>query len=120
EMTPEYAEKITGGLSRPRKMPCPGYSLPASACKIGQLLAQVRGSVCESCYAADTPDHIRARSKARYGGGYKRGNYAFANVRTPMARRLQSIRKARWVPAMVCLILRYAARSGYFRWHDSG
>jgi hypothetical protein len=35
---------ITGGLSKPSKMPGPAYNLPAAACLTGAKLVKVRGS----------------------------------------------------------------------------
>ena len=42
---------ITGGLSKPSKMPGYAYNLPATECKIGSKLVKVPGSVCHGCYA---------------------------------------------------------------------
>jgi hypothetical protein len=84
------------------KMPCPTYSIPASACKTGQKLAKVAGSTCSGCYADG------------------RGNYRFTNVQDTLARRLESIAGPLWPAAMATLITRESAASGFFRWHDSG
>lgn len=43
-------EKI-GRLSKPSKMPCPSWSIPAKYCGIGSKLRKVAGSVCSFCYA---------------------------------------------------------------------
>ena len=59
----QEAKAITGGLSSPSKMPCHTFNLPASACKIGSRLRNVKGSTCARCYAADTPQHVLIRSK---------------------------------------------------------
>ena len=37
---------ITGGLSKPSKMPGYAYNLPAIHCKTGSKLAQVPGTTC--------------------------------------------------------------------------
>lgn len=95
------AKAITGGLSKPSKMPCPGYSLPAAACKIGSLLAKKKGTACSGCYAL-------------------KGFYMFPSVQAALEKRLVAIRHKQWVEAMTLLINRYSAKSGYFRWHDSG
>ena len=42
---------ITGGLSKPSKMPGYAYNLPALHCKPGAQLAQVPGTTCHGCYA---------------------------------------------------------------------
>lgn len=92
------------GLGRPSKMPCPSYSLPASACKVGQRLAKVPGSTCSHCYADG------------------RGNYRFANVQATLWRRLHSIAHPLWAGAMARLVESECAAMGVsvFRWHDSG
>lgn len=92
--------KLTGGLSAPSKMPCHGYSIPATACRTGSKLRSVAGSTCSNCYAC-------------------KGRYQFDNVQSALHRRLDAIHNPNWVNWMVILISR-KERSGYFRWHDSG
>lgn len=87
-------------LGTASKMPGSSYSLPASACKTGQRLARIPGSVCASCYA-------------------DRGNYLFPSVQAALHRRLASLESVGWEDAMVALI-RAEETSGYFRWHPSG
>lgn len=87
-------------LSKPSKLPCPGFSLPAAACKTGSKLAKVEGSICNKCYAC-------------------KGNYTFPNVQKVLESRLQSIQGDGWVNDMVNLI-RKNNKNNYFRWHDSG
>lgn len=89
--------KLVGGLSEPSKMPCYGYSLPAAECKVGSKLREVKGSVCEKCYA------------------YK-GNYLWKNVQDALYRRLESLKNPKWTSSMISLI----KDEKYFRWHDSG
>ena len=96
-MLKKEASAITGGLSRPSKMPCPGISLPASSCQTGQKLAQISGTPCHGCYAL-------------------KGMYRFPNVQAALVRRLEALRHPAWVQAMTALI----AGHEYFRWHDSG
>ena len=91
------ANKITGGLSKPSKMPGPAYNLPAVACITGAKLVKIPGSVCAGCYAL-------------------KGRYRFRNVQDALQRRLQAITGPRWVEAMVTLIKPHK----FFRWHDSG
>jgi hypothetical protein len=99
-MTKEWATTSTGGgFSRPSKMPCPAYSIPASLCKTGGKLRKIEGSVCSKCYAM-------------------KGNYNFPDVRLALARRLKALRRSDWVDAMVFLI--EAEGNQYFRWHDAG
>jgi hypothetical protein len=50
-MLKKQAREITGGLSKPSKMPGPAHNLPAQACKTGAKLVKVPGSVCAGCYA---------------------------------------------------------------------
>ena len=96
-MLKKEAREITGGLSKPSKMPGPAYNLPASACITGQKLVKVPGSVCAGCYAL-------------------KGRYRFNNVQAALQRRLQAIESPEWVEAMIILI----KPQKYFRWHDSG
>lgn len=96
-MTPAQALEIVGGLTHTSKMPCPSYSLPASACKVGSALAKIPDTICSKCYA-------------------KRGHYPFPNVQNKMNQRLSALVRPEWVDAMVLLISPY----NVFRWHDSG
>ena len=96
-MLKKEARQITGGLSKPSKMPGPAYNLPATECITGAKLVKVPGSVCAGCYAL-------------------KGRYRFTNVRLALARRMQSLKHPQWVQAMTVLI----KGEKYFRWHDSG
>ena len=96
-MLKKEANKIVGGLSAPGKMPCPSINLPATACKVGSILAQYEGTTCHGCYAL-------------------KGRYKFKNTKIAMARRLEALKDSRWVRAMVVLM----KNRKYFRWHDSG
>ena len=96
-MLKKEANKITGGLSKPSKMPGPAYNLPAVACITGAKLVKVPGSVCAGCYAL-------------------KGRYRFKNVQDALQRRLQALKHPLWVDAMVTLIKDHK----WFRWHDSG
>ena len=96
-MLKKQAREITGGLSKPSKMPGPAHNLPAQACKTGAKLVKVPGSVCAGCYAL-------------------KGRYRFKNVQAALNRRLQALQDPRWVSAMVTLI----KDQDWFRWHDSG
>ena len=89
---------ITGGLSKPSKMPGPAYNLPAAACLTGAKLVKVPGSTCSGCYALK--------------GNYKR----FPAVQKALNRRLKSLEDPRWVTGMITLI----QGRPVFRWHDSG
>ena len=92
------AREITGGLSKPSKMPGPAYNLPASQCITGAKLVNVKGSTCSGCYAL-------------------KGNYIrFPAVQKAMERRARSLVHDSWITAMVVQIKRHR----WFRWHDSG
>lgn len=93
------AEAIAGKLSRPSKMPCPAYGLPATACAVGSALRRIPGSVCSGCYAM-------------------KGRYVFGSVKNAYAARLAAVSHPQWAEAMVTLI--WASSCSYFRWHDSG
>ena len=45
------AEAAVGGLSKPSKMPSFAWSISARRCQTGSKLVNVKGSVCEGCYA---------------------------------------------------------------------
>ena len=97
-MLVKEAERITGGLSKPGKMPEGSYNLPASACQTGQKLAKIPGTPCFECYADD------------------RGRYRFPIVKAALQRRLKSLDHPQWVEAMTTLV----KKKKHFRWHDSG
>ena len=101
-MLVKNAVKITGGLSKPSKMPGFSYNLPAWECKIGSLLRAIKKTVCFGCYAMT-------------------GCYRFPVVIAAMERRLKSITGPLWVQSMAVLI-NSKAKWGheFFRWHDSG
>ena len=96
-MLKKEARIITGGLSKPNKMPGPSINLPAVACITGAKLVNVKGSTCSGCYAL-------------------KGRYRFPNVRDAMQRRLDRLYDPRWIEAMVTLI----DQEPVFRWQDSG
>ena len=96
-MLKKEAKQITGGLSKPSKMPGPAYNLPAASCQTGAKLAKIPGTICHGCYAL-------------------KGRYRFTNVRLALARRLEALAHPAWVQAMTILI----KGEKFFRWHDSG
>jgi hypothetical protein len=95
----DTAWQLVGGLSKPSKMPCYGWSISALDCKMGGKLHEIENSVCSGCYA-------------------RKGNYMFPCVQNAMARRLKAIRHKSFVSAMVFLLKCLDSR--YFRWMDSG
>ena len=98
-MLKSEAATVCGGLSQTSKMPCKSYSLPTEACHTGFRMAQIKGSICASCYA-------------------DKGNYArYANnIKPAQFARLDSLSDPYWIHAMANLI----GNDPYFRWHDSG
>ena len=96
-MNKKEANKITGGLSAPGKMPEGSYNLPATACQTGAKLREIPGTPCWGCYAF-------------------KGRYNFPNVKDALTRRLESLGHRDWVQAMAVLI----KGKKFFRWHDSG
>ena len=105
--TLKVLSEITGGLSKPSKMPGFGWSISAYRCKTGERLREVPNSTCASCYAC-------------------KGRYAFGVVQQALERRYQAmvdgLVDGTWVAAMVETIAkRQDKKEGkYFRWHDSG
>ena len=93
----KQAKEITGGLSKPSKMPGPAFNLPAARCITGAKLVKVPGSVCHGCYAL-------------------KGRYRFPNVQNALERRRQALTSPQWVEAMTVLVTGHE----FFRWHDSG
>ena len=98
-MTPKLAKEITGGLSKPSKMPGFAYSIPAQECKKGAQLRKVKGSICEKCYAL-------------------KGRYVFSNVKAALYRRFVSLDHPQWVEAMAFQINQ--AGVNVFRHFDAG
>ena len=96
-MLKKQAREITGGLSKPSKMPGPAFNLPAARCITGAKLVKIPGSVCHGCYAL-------------------KGRYRFKNVQDALERRRQGLSSPQWVEAMTVLVTGH----DFFRWHDSG
>jgi len=104
---------LGGDLGQTTKMPGASFGLLTDACPTGAALQNVKGSVCEKCYAARL-EKIRP------------------NVRKGHATRTDAVKRATrsaegmhdWITAMTDLIdHRYkdkASHECYFRWHDSG
>ena len=98
-MNTKEAWALVGGLSKPSKMPGWSIGIPAKECKTGGKLVNVKGSVCEGCYAL-------------------KGCYVFAVVQKAQYKRLEAIQHPDWVLAMATLI--NSKKPDVFRWHDSG
>jgi hypothetical protein len=93
------AQSVCGTLTQTSKMPCKSYSLPTEACQTGYKMAQIKGSICSSCYA----------DKGFYSMYAK-------TIKPAQFARLDSLTSPHWVDGMVTLI----GNDAFFRWHDSG
>ena len=100
-MNIKQAKEIVVSLGKSSKMPCPSYNTPGSLCVTGSRLRKIKGSTCHKCYAM-------------------KGNYTRPNVRVWLKKRFNAFEHERFVEAMSVMINNYSAKSGYFRWFDSG
>ena len=97
-MLVKNAVKITGSMTRTKKMPGLSYSLPAWECQTGSKLRLAKGTPCYGCYAL-------------------KGNYTrYPAIRKAQYKRLASLVHDSWVAAMVAQV----KRQKWFRWHDAG
>jgi hypothetical protein len=108
--TLKAAKEDAGKLSLGNgKMPGSTFATDAFACKVGDKLAKVKGSVCDSCYARKIQ-----RLRPSVNQGYSNNQRLADNL----------IAKAphKWVAAMVFQIEKAAIKSGqpFHRWFDSG
>ena len=94
------AWNAVGGLSKPSKMPCYSYSIPANKCNVGGKLRLFKGSVCHKCYAF-------------------KGFYNYPNAKNALEKRYLSLNDPHWVSNMT-LLIESLEHSGYFRFFDSG
>jgi hypothetical protein len=85
------AEKVTGGLSSPGKMPCPAWGI--------SVLAKQPGTTCSECYAL-------------------KRNYRRETVQEKLKERYRGLFNLLWTLAMAFLIHHYCDR--YFRFFESG
>ena len=97
--TRKQAQELAGSVTKTSKMPSDSYSLPAQACITGSKLVNVKGSVCEDCYALKGNYHRYAKT-----------------IQPAQYKRLESIKSPLWVESMIKLI----GQKPFFRWHDSG
>lgn len=88
-------------FSKPSKMPCPAWGIPASTCKTGSKYAKVKGSVCSHCYAQS-------------------GAYLWSNVKSAYFHRLEQYNEGRnaWINTMIKKLKRM--KNSHYRWFDSG
>ena len=98
-------EKKIGTLSNPSKMPSYAWGIPIEYCKTGAKLAEIKGTICNKCYA-------------------DKGCYVFPMVRAMYEKRYQAIDLPEWVDYMAeMLTLKYknlTKSRRYHRWFDSG
>ena len=97
--TLKHARDIAGTLGKPSKMPGFAYGISAFNCKTGSKLANVKGSVCEGCYA-------------------RKANYKYPSVMLAHQKREANLGSAEWVQAMILQISKTGTT--HFRFHDSG
>lgn len=97
----ELSQRV-GGLSKPSKMPCEGYSLPAQKCITGSKLRKAGKSTCANCYAL-------------------KGFYNMPSVKNALEKRFEKVTQdlQAWQADMT-LLIHNTNQSGFFRWHDSG
>lgn len=106
-ITKAQATSVCGSVTQTTKMPCKSFSIPTESCQTGFRMAQIKGSICASCYA-------------------DKGNYAMyaKTIKPAQFARLDSVWQAMessdhaelWISGMVAHI----GQDQYFRWHDSG
>ena len=97
--TIKAALEYVGGMSKPSKMPCPSYSIPATTCKFGKYLRTQCNSVCSDCYGM-------------------KGCYRFPVVKNALETRFSTLEKEGWVDAFIFAITK--KKLSFFRWHDVG
>ena len=98
-------EKKIGTLSNPKKMPSYAWGISAKKCVTGSKLAEIKGTICNKCYALG-------------------GHYLFPVVINAHKKRLDAVKLPEWVDYMAELLtLKYKKldKSRLFhRWFDSG
>ena len=103
-MTLKAAKESAGKLSLGNgKMPGSTFATDAFACKVGDKLAQVKGSVCNGCYARKI-QKLRPSVNQGWSNNQKLAVALIANA------------PHKWVAAMVFQIEKAATKSGQ-PWH---
>lgn len=97
-VTPAQARELIGRFSEPSKMPCYAWSISAKHCITGSKLSEIKGSVCEGCYAL-------------------KGSYTWKSTVNAMERREEKLSDRRSFVENFVIALRGQA---HFRWFDSG
>ena len=104
-MNIKQLEKEIGTLSNPSKMPAYAWGISAHKCMVGNLMAKIKGTTCNKCYAL-------------------KGHYVFKPVRLAHKKRLAAVKKPEWVDYMAELLTqkykRLAKSRLFHRWFDSG
>ena len=109
-MTLKAAKESAGKLSLGNgKMPGSTFATDAFACNVADKLAQVKGSVCDSCYARKI-QKLRPSVNQGWSNNQRLAVNLIANA------------PHKWVAAMVFQIEKAATKSGqpFHRWFDSG
>ena len=104
-MNIKQLEKKIGTLSNPSKMPSYAWGISARQCVTGSKLAEIKGTICNKCYAL-------------------KGHYVFKPVKIAHKIRLDAIYKSEWVEYMAELLTQKYKRLDksrlFHRWFDSG
>ena len=98
--------KEVGGIGLPSKMPGYAYGISAERCITGSKLREVKGSVCEGCYAMGA-------------------NYQYPSVKGAHEARYEALQDLETWTDNMCRIMEYLGTllpdtERYWRWHDSG
>jgi hypothetical protein len=110
QFTLKAAKEMAGSISdRNSKMPGTTFAISAKECKVGSKLADVKGSVCDRCYALKLQ---KLRPSVDQGWT---ANYLKAIT-------LIESNPSKWAAAVAFQINRSFGKSGeaYHRWFDSG
>lgn len=107
-MTVKQAKAIAGNVStKNTKMGTTTFAIDAFACKVGDRLAKVVGSVCSKCYARRI-QKIRPNVDKGWKANLDKWNTAVATGTVDL-----------WIKAIAFQITRYNT-DDYHRWFDSG
>ena len=110
KLTLKAATETAGKVSRGNgKMPGSTFATDAFACNVGSRLANVKGSVCEKCYARRI-QKLRPSVNKGWSTNYMKATALIANA------------PAKWIAAMVFQIEKALLKTSqpYHRWFDSG
>jgi hypothetical protein len=107
--TLKAAKETVSITNRNTKMVGSAFSSDSFACKVGSRLANIKGSVCESCYARRI-QKMRPSVNQGWTRNYEKSIDLIANA------------PHKWIAACVFQINRFAIKTGenYHRWYDSG